>query len=125
MQDEPIVTQTVYLTLTALPAYLSLACAAYGSVWKTATITTPGPRTSVTSISTPPKDKVLFSYESNPAFFLQSGSIVTSTSPGFSPPKSPPLGGQKMVKLTRDEVSWVHDLLINIWVGMVENPSTK
>ena len=115
----------MFLTLSALPGYLSLACAAYGSVWKAATITTPGPRTSVTSMSSQPKDKVVFSYESNPSFFLQSGSIITSTSPGFSAPKSPTLGGQKMVKLTRDEVSWVHDLLINVWVGMVENPSTK
>ena len=65
------------------------------------------------------KDKAHFSYESNPSFFLQSGSVVTSTSPGFSAPKSPTFGGQKMVKLTRDEVNWVHEMLISVWMGMV------
>jgi hypothetical protein len=65
---------------------------------------------------------VHFSYESNPSFFLQSGSIVTSTSPGFSSPKSPTLGGQKMVKLGREEVGWVHDMLVSVWVGMVVDP---
>jgi hypothetical protein len=112
----------VYLNTSALVGYLSLACAAYGSVWRTATITTPPPPKPATATSSPSKDKVLFSYESNPSFFLQSGSIITSTSPGFSSPKSPTLGGQKMVKLTREEVTWVHDMLISVWVGMVEDP---
>ena len=124
-QDEPITTQTVYLSTSALAAYLSLACAAYGSVWRTATITVPPPKSQLKSTATPAKDTVLFSYESNPAFFLQSGSIITSTSPGFSVPKSPTIGGQKMVKLTREEVNWVHDMLLSVWLGMVSCPNTK
>ena len=67
---------------------------------------------------------MLFSYESNPGFFLQSGSIVTNISTGFSAPKSPTLGGQKMVKLTREEVSWVHDMLVSVWIGMTEDPKS-
>ena len=112
----------MFLSTSALVAYLSLACAAYGSVWRTATITLAPPKAPVTATSIPPKDKILFSYESNPSFFLQSGSIVTGTSPGFGAPKSPPLGGQKMVKLTREEVNWIHDMLISVWIGMVEDP---
>ena len=27
-----------------------------------------------------------------------------------------------MVKLTREEVTWVHDMLVSVWVGMVEDP---
>ena len=117
-------TQVVFLKTSALVGYLSLACAAYGSVWRTAAITTPPPKTQTSTTSTP-KEKVHFSYESNPSFFLQSGSIVTSTSPGFAAPKSPPLGGQKMVKLTREEVNWLHDMLIGVWVGMVADPLAK
>jgi hypothetical protein len=79
----------------------------------------------VTATSSQPKDKVHFSYESNPGFFLQSGSIITSTSPGFSNPRSPTLGGQKTVKLTREEVSWIHDMLVNVWMGMVADPMAK
>jgi len=56
-------------------------------------------------------------------FFLQSGSIITSTSPGFSAPKGPMMGGQKMVKLTREEVNWVHDMLVSVWIGMVGDPN--
>ena len=129
-QDEPITTQTAYVnTSAAIVAYLSLACAAYGSVWRTATISIQPPRTTPamppTITSASPKDKILFSYESNPSFFLQSGSILTSTTPGFSAPKSPTLGGQRMVKLTREEVNWVHDMLVNVWSGMVSDPLQK
>lgn len=74
-------------------------------------------------MSKDPKDKVHFSYESNPGFFLQSGSIITSTSPGFSAPKGPVVGGQKMVKLNREEVAWVHEMLVGVWVGMVADPN--
>jgi hypothetical protein len=85
-------------------------------------------------MSKEPKEKVHFSYESNPSknplrcethslgFFLQSGSIITSTSPGFSSPRGPTMGGQKMVKLTRDEVNWVHEMLVSVWFGMVGDP---
>ena len=66
-----------------------------------------------------------FSYESNPTFFLQSGSIITSTSAGFSAPKSPTMGGHKMVKLTREELGWVHEMLVSVWVGMVADPLAK
>jgi hypothetical protein len=118
------------MTLEGLAAYFSLCCAAYGSVWRTATLTTPAPKPIAATTLEPssptlskPKDKVHFTYESNSAFFLQSGSIVTSTSPGFSAPKSPTVGGQKMVKLTREEAAWVHDMLIKVWVGMIAAPS--
>jgi len=131
MEDEPITTHTVYLTTSALSPYLSLGCAAYGTVWRTAQIvqsqlpTQRKPSTATTlttTTSAAAKDKILFSYESNPAFFLQSGSIITSTTPGFSSPKSPTLGGHKTVKLTREEVGWVHEMLVSVWFGMVEEP---
>ena len=134
VEDEPITTQTIYLTTTAISPYLSLACVAYGTVWRTAQIVQPQPAiaekpstasvfdTAVTTSSIVAKDKVLFSYESNPAFFLQTGSIITSTTPGFSLPKSPTLGGHKTVKLTMEEVGWIHGMLMSVWLGMVEEP---
>ena len=137
MEDEPIKTQTVYLTTSAISPYLSLACAAYGTVWRTAQIVRPQPAiaqkpnstsilddTAITTTSVVAKDKVLFSYESNPAFFLQSGSIITSTTPGFSLPKSPTLGGHRTVKLTMEEVGSVHGMLMSVWLGMVEEPQS-
>ena len=122
LQDEPITTRASFLTLAGLTAYLSLSCAAYGSVWRTATITTTPEQTPLTAKSSQVKDKVHFSYESSPSFFLQSGSIVTSTSPGFSGHGGHTHGGQKMVKLGREEVGWVHDMLVSVWIGLVVDP---
>lgn len=136
---------TVYLTTAAVAPYLSLACAAYGTVWRSAQIVRPAPlpaartpsisstttvrKSSTSSAATPPapKDKILFAYESNPAFFLQSGSIITSTSPGFTGAQRAGgiIGGQKTVKLTREEMQWVHDMVVAIWVGMAEEPKRE
>jgi len=92
---KPITTQVLYLNTSALRAYLSLSCAAYGSVWRTATITSPPAKVAIAALSKEPKEKVHFSYESNPGFFLQSGSIITTLVPGSRRQRGPLWAGRR------------------------------